>query len=347
MSLGIVLVGSGSIAETHARAIQASDKTRLVGVTGGSGASTFANSFGCRHFATLEEALADADVAAIDHCGPSGTRVEATEAAAAAGRHVLVEKPIEVTLERADRMIDACRRGGVKLGVVFQSRFKDVYTTLHRWIDEGKLGRPVLGDAYVKWFRSQDYYDSGGWRGTWASDGGGALMNQSIHTIDLLRWLMGDVTSVYGVTDTLARKIEVEDTAAAVVRFASGALGVIEGTTSSYPGSPRRLEIRGDKGTVVVVDDRLETVEFEDMTDADRELAARFGEAAASGSASTHKVADFSWHGRQIEDFADAVHHDREPFVTGEEGRRTLELVLAIYESSRQGRSVRFPLVPA
>ena len=344
MSPGIVLVGSGSIARTHARAIQASEKTHLVGVTGGSRAGPFAESFGCRHYSALEEALADEAVSVIDICGPSGSRLEPTEAAAAAGKHVLVEKPIEVTLERADRMIGACRQSGVKLGVIFQSRFKEIYDVLRGWLAEGKFGRLILGDAYIKWHRPQTYYDSGGWRGTWELDGGGALMNQGIHTIDLLRWLMGDVDVVYGMAGALARDIEVEDTAVAVVRFANGALGVIEGTTASFPGSPRRLELRGDKGTAVVVDDRLETVEFENMSRGDEDLAARLGQGIATGSAATPEVANFRWHQLQIEDFADAIRHDREPRVTGADARQTLELVLAVYESSRTGRPVQLPM---
>ena len=342
--VGFLLVGSGSIARTHASALVASDRTRLVGVTGGSRAETFAAEFRCRHFPSLELALADADVAVVDICGPSGARLAVAEAAAAAGRHVLVEKPIEVTLERADRMIGACDRHGVQLGVIFQSRFKEVYAVVKRWRDRGRFGRLTLGDAYIKWHRPQDYYDSGGWRGTWELDGGGALMNQGIHTIDLLRWLMGEVHSVCGVTATLAREIEVEDTAAAVVRFKSGALGVIEGTTSSFPGSARRLELRGDKGTVVVEDDRLLEAAFQDEDPGDAEVLARFGTASATGSSADPRVADYRPHQMQIEDFARAVQGEGEPAVTGVDARRTLELVLGVYAASRTGRTIPFPL---
>ncbi len=207
----------------------------------------------CDTYGDLAPALARPDVHCVIVATPSGAHMELAVAAAEAGKHVVVEKPLEVTLERCDRIIGACERHGVKLCTIFPSRFADSNSTLKAAIDAGRFGRLTLGETTCKWWRTQAYYDQGGWRGTKALDGGGALMNQAIHNVDLLSWMMGPVTHITGFTALLAHeRIEVEDTAVACLRFASGALGVIQATTSVHPGYPKTIAIHGDHGSAVI-----------------------------------------------------------------------------------------------
>ncbi len=196
-------------------------------------------------------------------CSPSGAHLDPALAAAKAGKHVVVEKPLEITTARCDEIIQATDAAGVKLGVTFQSRFHQASQLLKQAMVEGRFGTVTLGDAYVKWFRSQQYYDSGAWRGTWKLDGGGALMNQAIHSVDLLLWLMGDVVEVHARTATMThQRIEVEDVAVATLQFRSGALGVIEATTTAYPGSLKRIEICGSGGMAVLEEEDLKQWQF-------------------------------------------------------------------------------------
>ena len=202
-------------------------------------------------------------------------------------------------------------------------------------LDEGKLGTPLLGDAYMKYYRSQDYYGHGGWRGTWKMDGGGALMNQGIHGIDLLLWLMGPVTRVWGQARTMAREIEVEDTAIAAVNYASGAMGVIEGTTSVYPGYNRKLEFHGDKGTITFEEEQITKW---DLAGEEDKVFVSDG-ATASGARDPGAISS-EGHQRQIQDMVDAIREDRDPLVTGTDGLRAVQLILAIYQSSKEGRPI-------
>jgi predicted dehydrogenase len=260
--------------------------------------------------------------------------------AARAGKHLVLEKPLEVTLERADAIIDACRSYNVKAAVIFQSRFADLFRKLKEALDRGDLGRLIQGDCYVKWFRPAEYYSSSDWKGTLEYDGGGALINQSIHGIDLLGWLMGPVDSVFGYTDHLLYPdIEGEDTAAAVLRFANGALGVIQGTTSLYPGFTRRIEIHGTKGSVIVDEDQITLWETVDKTPPPQPPAK-----AAKGGAADPAAISFQGHARQIADLCRAITEDSEPMIDVTEGRKALELVLAIYRSSAEGREIKLPL---
>ena len=198
-------------------------------------------------------------------CTPSGAHMEPAVQAARAGKHVVVEKPLEITLPRCDAIIAACDAAGVRLCTIFPSRFSDANIRLKEAIELGRFGRLTLGDTYVKWWRTQQYYDSGGWRGTWDLDGGGALMNQAIHNVDLLYWLMGDVAAITAMTATLAHeRIEVEDTAVAALRFKNGALGTIEAATSAYPGLLKRTEIHGDRGSARVEQDDITLWEFQE-----------------------------------------------------------------------------------
>src|SRR5205823_6637328 len=179
----------------------------------------------------------------------------------------LTEKPIDISTERADALIEAADRNRVKLGVIFQDRLKPDICKLKQWVSSGVIGKPILADARVKWYRPPDYYDNSRWRGTRALDGGGALINQGVHTVDLLLWLMGDVTRVQSKAITALHKIEVEDTLVATLEFSNGAVGTLEATTSVYPGYPRRLEVTGSEGTIIVEHDRIVAADLRDPLD--------------------------------------------------------------------------------
>jgi UDP-N-acetyl-2-amino-2-deoxyglucuronate dehydrogenase len=260
MAYGFGIVGCGMIAKFHARAIADIADANLIACYNRTApkADALAAEFGGQAYTNLDEMLARDDVHIITVCSPSGAHLEPCVAAARAGKHVIVEKPLDVTLERCDAMIAACDAAGVKLATIFPSRFHQSSKLMKQAVDAGRFGKLVLGDAYVKWFRTQEYYDSGAWRGTWQLDGGGALMNQAIHSVDLLLWLMGPAVEVMAHTATLAHeRIEVEDVATATVRFASGALGVIEATTAGFPGSLKKIELTGSAGTAILEEEDI------------------------------------------------------------------------------------------
>jgi predicted dehydrogenase len=290
--------------------------------------------------------LADRAVDAVTIATPSGAHMEAAVAAAKAGKHVIVEKPLEITLRKCDRIVAACDKAGVKLGVIFPSRFHDSAKLLKQAVEGGRFGRLTLGDAYVKWYRTQQYYDSGAWRGTWALDGGGALMNQAIHTVDLLAWLMGPVVEVQANAATLAhQRIEVEDVAVATLRFANGALGVVEATTAAFPGYLKRIEIHGSHGSAVLEEEDVKHWDFAQKTRSDaavmRQMAIR---KSSGGGAADPAAIGHHGHAMLLQDFVDAVRKDRPPAVDGREGRRSVEIILAIYKSAHTGKKVTLPL---
>ena len=263
---------------------------------------------------------------------PSGLHAEQGIAAARCGLHVLTEKPIEITTERADALIDAAERAGVKLGVMFQDRTKPDTRRLKRWLNEGVIGKPLLADARVKWYRPPDYYAQSRWRGTLALDGGGALINQAIHTVDLLLWILGDVSGVQARTATALHSVEGEDTALAILDFASGALGVLQATTAAYPGYARRLEITGSEGTVILENDRVIAADLRNPpVEVGADLAPDDNQRASSPV-----VSDFS--GRQIifEDFLRAIERNATPMCDGREGRRSIALVESIYRAAKR-----------
>jgi predicted dehydrogenase len=296
----------------------------------------------CDAYNELKPALERKDVDVVIVATPSGAHMESAVAAADARKHVVVEKPLEITVERCDRIINACTRNGVQLCTIFPSRFADANRTLKAAVDAGRFGRLTLGETTCKWWRSQAYYDKGGWRGTWALDGGGALMNQAIHNVDLLLWMMGPATHVTGFTATLAHeRIEVEDTAVGCLRFASGAVGVIQAATSVHPGLPKTIAIHGDRGTVVVEQEDVLRWEFAPEVDEDRAVRQRFAQkVGASGGASDPSAISHVYHARQLTDFVHALETGGKPLVDGREGRKAVEVILAIYESAKTGRTV-------
>jgi UDP-N-acetyl-2-amino-2-deoxyglucuronate dehydrogenase len=340
---GFGIVGTGVIAAIHADAIALLSKTalpnaRLVAVTdvAADAAAAFATAHGCAAEPDLGALLARHDVEMVCVCVPSGLHAAIGVQAAKAGKHLVVEKPIDVSLEAADRLIDAAGAAGVALTVISQHRFDPGLIELKRLLDEQALGRLVLGESSTKWYRTQAYYDSAAWRGTYAMDGG-SLMNQGVHYVDLLRWCMGPPAEVTAVCTTQAHQIEVEDTALGIVRFASGAVGTILSSTAAFPGFPQRLEITGTGGTVTVEDGQIVGRAL-----ATEPGAAPDGAVDADRSAAADPAAlDVASHAAQLADLLDAVDTGREPAVSGQDGRDALEIVLAVYESSRTGRPVR------
>jgi UDP-N-acetyl-2-amino-2-deoxyglucuronate dehydrogenase len=344
--LGCAIVGCGMIARFHARALAEIPGTRVVALVGRSrdNAEKMRQELGldCAVATDLGDVLARKDVDIVIITTPSGAHLEPAVAAANAGKHVVVEKPLEVTLERCDRIIDACTRNRVQLCTIFPSRFGDANRALKDAVTAGRFGRLTLGETTCKWWRPQSYYDEGGWKGTRALDGGGALMNQAIHNVDLLLWLMGPVTHVSGLTATLAHeRIEVEDTAVACLRFQNGALGVIQAATSVWPGLPKTIGIHGNCGSVVIEQDDLVRWEFDPAGPDDEALRARFAQkSGASGGASNPAAISHVGHARQLADFVQAIEAKRPPLVDGREGRRAVEVILAIYESNATDRLV-------
>jgi UDP-N-acetyl-2-amino-2-deoxyglucuronate dehydrogenase len=342
---GIGIVGTGVIAETHAAAIAAVPGARLVAVTdvAPERAARFAGGHGCAAEPGLDALLARDDIDVVSVCVPSGLHAEVGIQAATAGKHLVVEKPIDVSLAAADRLIEAADAAGVAMTVISQHRFDTGLVELRGLIDDGALGRLVLGEASTKWYRSQGYYDSGAWRGTWALDGG-SLMNQGIHYVDLLRWTMGPVTEVSAVCATQGHQVEVEDTALAVVRFSSGAVGTIASSTAVFPGFAQRLEVSGTGGTVVVEDGEIVYRALTSGSPGPRLPGTQLARPTAGpGAAANAAALDVASHAAQIADLLTAVEQGREPSVTGRSGRDALEVVCAVYESAREGRPVVLP----
>ena len=332
MTIHVGLIGAGNISQTHARAAAAIPGVSVAAVHGANGAKAreLAASHGAAAYDSLDAFLDHKPMDMVVIGSPSGVHAAQGVAAARRGLHVLVEKPIDVTTERADELIAAAEESGVRLGVLFQDRLKPGIVKLKQLVDSGGLGRVLSVSARVPWYRPPDYYRLSRWRGTAALDGGGALMNQGIHTVDLLLWVLGDVIRVQARTATLLHEIESEDTALALLEFASGAAGVLEASTATYPGYPRRVEITGTEGTAVLEHDRLVSA---DLRTPRPELVGDGGDANAS--ASSPVVSDASGHQRLIEDFLRAIETGSRPACDGHEGRRSVELVEAIYRSAR------------
>jgi UDP-N-acetyl-2-amino-2-deoxyglucuronate dehydrogenase len=332
------LLGAGSISETHARAARSLEDVRIAAVHGQNleKATRLAATHGGVALDTLDAFLAHRPMDAVVIGSPSGLHAEQGMRAAASGLHVLVEKPIDVTLERADALVAAAERAGVRLGVLFQDRVQPSFAALARALAEGQLGRPLLVSARVKWHRPAGYYAGSRWRGTWALDGGGALMNQGIHTLDLLTWLLGPVRRVSARSAAQRHAIEVEDTLVAILEFENGALGTFEATTAAYPGYPRRVELSTEAGTVTLEQNRVIAA------DLSQPVAGLVADAPADGNAAAASpvVSDVSGHAVLIADFIQAVREGREPICSGREARRSLAVARAMYESAATGAAV-------
>lgn len=340
------LVGGGMAGPYFGRSFQAlSDRVEFVAFADikEEVAREFAQRYGAKHYYTDYRRILDRkDVDAFFVATPPYLHKEMVIAAAQAGKHVLTEKPLALNLIEADEMIQACEQAGVKLGCIFMYRFMETACKIKRAVDEGWLGKLVLGSCVAKFYRTDEYYRMAPWRGKWWGEGGGCLMSQAIHTIDLLVWIMGEVDSLAGYYATMAHDIEVDDVAVATLRFKSGALGTIEAATAAKPGYPRRLEIHGERGTAQLFDDDIRIWDVEGMD------PAQFLSKEKKDLGNTYSMPGYASHENhmlQIADFLDAIVEDRTPRVDGREGRRALEVIRAIYQSCDTGRVIKFPVV--
>lgn len=341
------IIGTGAIAAMHAKALNASSNAELVAVFDKvtERAAKFAEEYQVRAVDDFAAFLADPEIDAVTIATPTGVHGLVALPAAKSGKHILCEKPLEVTLEKTDEIIRACEENQVVLGAVFQSRFSSAVREVKKAVDAGRFGRMVMANTHIHWFRAQEYYDSAAWRGTWELDGGGALMNQSIHNVDLLLYLNGDPAEVFAYTATLThRRIEVEDNAAAVVKFKNGSLGTIEASTSCAPGFPRRLELCGSKGSAVLENDCIKRWTFVEELPEDEGIRRKYadGENMKGGSGDPMAIS-YEGHRRQIQDMADTIISGREANLSGREGRRAVQLICGIYESARTGKPLKFP----
>ncbi len=336
----------------HCRSIKAAQGAELIAVCDIDQArrERAAAEFGCRAYASIDELLADPDVQVVNVAVPTGLHAEIGIRAARAGRHVICEKPLDVTLEKADALIAACRDHGVKLAAIFQRRLHPLSQRIKETIDAGRLGRLHYGDIHLYWYRTDAYYAGGnppGWRGTFAMDGGGACMNQGVHSIDLIAWLMGGVDTVYAKTGTFTHKIEAEDVGTVLVTFKNGALGNITCTTAAYPGLTNDMHLFGSKGSIVVSDDRVVTWRImreggdkEAELREEQEMQARYSGSEASGAADPMAIS-FDGHTVQIEDMVRAIKENRDPVITGEDARHAVEICVAIQRSAATGQEIK------
>jgi predicted dehydrogenase len=336
------------IANFHAKAIADIRGARLAACYDAvpAAADRLAAAQNCRPYHSLDEMLADEDVDVVTIGTPSGAHLEPAVAAARAGKHVIVEKPLEITLARCDRIIRECAKNKVTLSAIFPSRFHASSIELKRAVDAGRFGKLTLGEAYVKWYRTQAYYDSGAWRGTWELDGGGALMNQAIHSVDILTWLMGPVAQITAQAGLLAhQRIAVEDTVVATLRFKNGALGVIEATTAAYPGYLKRIEVHGSEGSAAMEEEDVVAWDFEKKSRADAAIHQRMAERiSTAGGASDPAAIGHHGHTEQFRDVLAAIAEKRKPAIDGHEGRRSVEIILGVYKAAESGKVVKLPL---
>lgn len=339
MKFGII--GTGVISRFHAQAIQALPQATLAGIAGRTpeSSSALAEEFGTRAHASIDALLADPAIDVVTICTPSGQHRESAIAALRAGKHVVVEKPMEISTERIDEMKTVAQQCGRTLAGILNRRFQPGVEATRRAVATGRLGRLTSASIHLKWFRSQDYYDSGAWRGTWELDGGGVLMNQGIHSIDLLLHLVGPVRAVQAQTACLAHeRIEVEDHAVALLEFANGARGVIEASTATWSsrGHPARIQLAGTMGSIFLADEHVEVWDFADPEPDDerirRDLA--FGSGTSAGGADPKAISSLQ-HERNLAEILAAIEEDREPATSALEARRAVELIQAIYRSAR------------
>ena len=340
MKFGII--GAGMIANFHAKAIAAMEGGELHSFYGRrqEAVDELVAENGGIGYTDLDAFLNDPELDIVTIATPSGAHLEPAVAAARAGKHVVCEKPLEVTPERIDQMIAACDEAGVTLAGIFNRRFHPAMDVFKKAVDDGRFGRLTMCDAYTKWYRDQAYYDSGAWRGTWALDGGGALMNQSIHLIDQLIYLAGDVAAVSASMACLAHEnIEVEGTAVAILEFKSGARGVIQGSTAcwSSTGHPAEIQICGDQGSAFLADEKFRVWDFAEKAEVDAEVEANLMQNSEGGGlgANDPSAINYTGHQRNFEDVVAAIKAGNSPRIDGHEARRAVALICAIYESAK------------
>ena len=341
-TFGFGIIGAGVISAYHATAIEAQPDAKIVAVAsrGRAKAEAFAAQHGCEVIDDWHDMIRRDDIHAVSICTPSGLHAEQSIAAVQAGKHVMVEKPMAINLRDATEMIRAARDNGVKLGVIYQLRTGKAPTRVKKAVEDGTFGKIVFGDASIKYWRNQAYYDSASWRGTWAMDGGGCTMNQGSHGIDLLLYMMGDVEKVYARVDTVAHDIEVEDLAIAILTYKNGAYGRVQTATAVNPGQGNRFEINGTHGSAVLTEDTLISWAVSDSREvlAEETIAPINRKTATSASSSTTFPVDGFI--IQIANFISAVKTGEKLICSGEEGRKSVHLIMGIYESARRGEEV-------
>jgi predicted dehydrogenase len=345
------IIGAGVIAPTHADAISRLPNAELIAVADldASKAQKLADKSQARVYTDAQTMLDNEQLDVVSVCTPSGLHGEHACMVMRAGSHVIVEKPMEITHARMEEMLQVQKQTGRQMAVISQHRFDESTMQVHQLLQQNAFGRLVLGNAAIPWWRSQAYYDSGDWRGTWALDGGGILMNQSIHSIDLLQWLMGPVKTIYAFADTLVHRMETEDVAVAVLRFASGALGTISATTGAYPGVSTRIEICGDQGSAIIENNRLAYLYHKGLEQGE---VGQYGvspqkirdalkqEKQEANTASNPGALEASTHAMQIADLLKAIEEGSTPLLDGHAGRHPVEIILGVYESARTGKEV-------
>lgn len=337
------IVGAGMIAPYHVEAVRGLENARVVGMmdNGSRRGREIAPELDPTGADDIDRFLARDDIDVITIATPSGAHLNTAVKAARAGKHCIVEKPMEITLARIDAMIAAHDAAGTQLGGIFNTRYSDAAQLVKRTVASGRLGRLTFASALGPWWRDQSYYEASDWKGTWALDGGGAMMNQGIHSVDQLQWIVGSpVTRVCATIATLAHeRIEVEDTAAASIRFANGALGTIACTTSMWPGHFRTITVAGDAGTVVLADDHLLVWRFREETPEDDAIRARYlslpGEGVGASNPSAGVTAD--GHRAVFADFLAALDRGEKPEIDGYESRKAVSIIRAIYDSAERG----------
>ena len=329
--LGFGIVGAGMIAPIHADAIKRVPGARLVAFCSRSAekARNLAKEYDVRFYDDYTEMLKDDEIDCISICTPSGTHLDIGRLAAGAGKHIIVEKPVDITVEKADELVEECRRNNVRMGSIFQMRYNKSSIKAKEIIGSGKLGRIIMADAYMKFYRPPEYYKNSTWKGTCEIDGGAALINQAIHGIDLLLWLAGEVKSVYAVCRTQRHDIEAEDTVAAVLEFENGATGVIEAATSVYPDMQQEIHVHGINGTMILAGTEVTYIKMLELMD-----GTKYSEQQKSGDTLGEP------HYLQYKEFVEAVSRGRDPILDGAEGIKALKLVRAVYGSSKSRRSI-------
>lgn len=331
------------IADFHARAIQSLDNAALIAISGSNFQKThhLAATYQCKAIADYNELLSLEEIDVVTIATPSGAHMEPAIAAALRLKHVLCEKPIEVSIERIDNMIAAHAAAGTYIGGIFNYRYHDAVSLLKNAIDSNRFGTITYAAVRVPWWRNEEYYKDS-WHGTRKLDGGGALMNQSIHMVDMLQYLMGPVEFLSGYTNTVAHAIEVEDTATAILKFRNGALGSVYGSTASFPGHYRSLEVTGTAGTVIMVENSLSRWEFADTTDFDQQIRIQYGSIEGGGGVSDPKAISFEPHAKNIAAFLQAIEENKPFAIDGAESRKAVEIIQAIYKSAAEKRTFHF-----
>ena len=336
------IIGAGLIADFHAKAIQSLDNAKLVGICGTNQdkAQKLAEKYNCKKYNDYSAMLRAGDIDVVTIATPSGAHMEPAVEAAKYGKHVLCEKPLEITLARIDKMIQAHADAGTSLGGIFNFRFEDTTEVIKAAVERGRLGTITYAAVYVPWWRTDAYYE--GWHGTWNLDGGGAMMNQSIHMVDLLQYIMGPVKSLAAFSSKLGHpQIETEDTAVGAVQFNNNALGIIYGTTASYPGQFRRLEITGTKGTVVLVENSLKVWQFAEMNEEDEQIIQKYGNVEGGGGVADPAAISFLGHAKNIAAFLNALEEGRKFEIDGTEARKAVAIILDMYRSASENTIVR------